>query len=178
MHHADYHDYILRQRRRREIADARDTARLLLAGWYAHGAHQADVLSPKIQIEENFHSLSTMPKLNKNVKDGYVMICSRLDETPRPVVLKLDYDLRPDGGLTYRMMYDQVRSALQLPAKASLRLSSWRPWFRYSNDIGGVPERSLLPSSGKDARALLGTTLFFYSYISLNRKNPHHLIHT
>ena len=191
-------DY-LRQRRRRELSDARDTARLLLAGWYAHGdreisdardtarlllagwyvrgAHRADVLSPEIQIEENFRSLATMPKLIKNVKDGYVMICSKLDETPRPVVLKLDYGIHPTGGLTYRMIYDQVRSALQLLPAASLRLASWRPWFRFSNDTGGVPQRCLLPSTAWDAdlpsrawdaRALLGTTLIFYPYISLS----------
>ena len=82
----------------------------------------------------------------------------------------LSYDnlLRwPRGRLTFRMLYAQIRASLALPRAASVRLCAWRPWYRFSNDVGGIPERALLPASDEDARSLIGTTLCYYPYTRL-----------
>ena len=50
------------------------------------------------------------------------MVSTLLDETPKPLIMILDYSSKGGGGLTYRQLHLQVRRSLDLPAGASLRM--------------------------------------------------------
>ena len=98
---------------------------------------------------------------------GFVMVCTPLDETPKPVICFEDRTRINVSSFTYRDLYAQLRVALKLRRADSLRLCSWRPWLRYAQCTGQIPERLLLPSHNADARNILGTTLFYYAYVKL-----------
>ena len=83
---------------------------------------------------------------------------------PKPIVITLEYGERHRGGLTYRQLHQQIRQALELEPKVSMRLRCHRPWCRYMLDMP-IPERSALPSHDAQCRHLLGTTLSCYLYV-------------
>jgi hypothetical protein len=149
---------------------ARSAAQQALKHWYQEGIQQADALHPQLQINDNLAAVASIPGWmeSKGRRNGYVMVCSNLDETPKPTLIKLDYNMRPSGGLSFRMLYSQIRASLKLKLGASLRMCPWRPWYRYSRETGRIPERVILPSTDGSAVYLLGTTIFYYSYVSLS----------
>ena len=140
-----------------------------LATWYEAGHKQAERLMASHQVDENLAVVSTIPNWIsvKGLRNGYVMLINALDESPRPVVIVIDYDTSFGGRVTFRSLYAQIRHFLQLPLAASLRLCSWRPWYRYIQALGCIPEHRVLPSRDGNARGLLGTTLCYHAYVSL-----------
>ena len=70
-----------------------------------------------------------------------------MDQTLEPIVLVLDYETVPSGGLTYRELHKQIRAALKLENKGSLRLIPFRPWYRYYTQSELVPEYRAIPCS-------------------------------
>ena len=98
---------------------------------------------------------------------GFVMVCKALDETPKPVICFGNSTRLHVCSFTYRDLYAQLRVALKLQRADSLRLCSWRPWLRYAQCTGQIPERLLLPSHNANARNILSTTLCWYAYVKL-----------
>ena len=149
---------------------ARLAAQELLTRCYKKGFQEAEKKCAQKQIEENLEMVASIPGWveAKGKRNGYVMVCTSIDETPRPIILELDYQLKPSGGLSYEMLFDQIRTALGLVPEASLRMCPWRPWYRYSQEPGQIPQRVALEARSKaDATSLLGTILCFYSYVRL-----------
>ena len=74
-----------------------------------------------VQINSNLKVVASIPgwQEKKGIRNGYVMMCSLLDATPRPLILVLDYQIA-GGGLTYRQLHRQVRESLGLEPKVSL----------------------------------------------------------
>ena len=56
------------------------------------------------------------------------MLDMLMSGTPRPVIVVLDYESKPCGGLTHRQLHRQIRMALELEPKVSMRLRCYRPW--------------------------------------------------
>ena len=133
-----------------------------LARWYEHGFHEADRRLPQMQRFQNFATVSTLP--NWNVNDRYIMLRHNLSGTTRPCILSLDH---PNGGLTYRELYAQVRAHLGLPMECSLRLVPYRPWYDHVTKSINVPERSALPARDSQCKCVFGTTLVYYAYVHL-----------
>ena len=87
---------------------------------------------------------------------------------PRPLILQLDYSAHRTGGLTYRQLHHQVRESLALEKKVSLRMCSFRPWYRYITQGFPLPENCALPAKDIQCRHLLGTTLLYATYVHRN----------
>ena len=156
-------------------AEAHAVARSALAGWYRRGFVAADSAIPKLQIETNLKIVSSIPGWQeaKGVRNGYVMLDMHFSGRLKPIVITLEYEERHRGsgtwmrgGLTYRQLHQQIRQALELEPKVSMRLRCHRPWCRYMLGMP-IPEQSALPSHDGQCRHLLGTTLFCYLYIHL-----------
>ena len=133
-----------------------------LARWYEHGFREADRRLPQMQKFQNFATVSRLP--NWNVNDRYIMLRHNLSGTTRPCILTLDH---PDGGLTYRELYAQVRAHLGLPMECSLRLVPYRPWYDHVTKSINVPERSALPAWDSQCKCVFATTLVYYAYVHL-----------
>ena len=156
-------------------ADAHAAARSALAGWYRCGFDAANSAIPKLQIETNLKMVSSIPgwREAKGERNGYVMLDMPLSGRLMPIVITLEYGERGRvsgtwirGGLTYRQLHQQIRQALELEPKVSMRLRCHRPWCRYMRGMP-IPEESALPSHDGQCRHLLGTTLSCYKYIHL-----------
>ena len=136
-----------------------------LARWYEHGFHEADRRLPQMQKIENLATVSRLPNWKQLVvNDSYVMLRHNLSGTTRPCFLTLDH---PDGRLTYRELYAQVRAHLGLPMECSLRLAPYRPWYDHVTTSINVPERSALPAGDGQCKCVFGTTLVYYAYVHL-----------
>ena len=150
-------------------AEAHAVARSALAGWYRRGFVAANSAIPKLQIETNLKIVSSIPGWPeaKGERNGYVMLDMPLSGRLMPIVIILEYGKsRIRGGLTYRQLHQQIRQALELEPKVSMRLRCHRPWCRYMLGMP-IPEESALPSHDGQCRHLLGTTLSCYKYIHL-----------
>ena len=95
------------------------------------------------------------------------MLTTLFNATLRPTFLVLDTALRFAGRLTYRQMHQQIREALGLESKHSLRLCPLRPWYRYMQTSFPIPEHRALPATDDQCTHLLGTTLLYWSYVHL-----------
>ena len=146
--------------------EARDVARSALREWYHRGFCKADSAIRKLQIESNLKIVKAIPgwQENKGNDNGYVMLDMWLSGAQRPVVVTLDYEQKACGGLTYRKLHEQIRMALELEPKVSMRLRRYRPWCRYILDMP-FPESSALPANDAQCTHLLGTTLWCYTYV-------------
>ena len=157
--------------RREEVqaSVAREAARGALKAWYDIGHNRANALLPNIQINSNLYEVGQIPgwQEQKGDRNGYVMLTSLLSGTQMPLIVVLDYEEKATGGLTYRRLHQQVREALQLESKCSLRLCPFKPWYRYMQKSFPVPEHKALPASEGQCRHLLGTTLIYYTYVHL-----------
>ena len=107
---------------------AKEAAKAALQYWYETGYSRADAKIPTLQIASNLAVVASIPgwQKTKGTRNGYIMMCNLLNETPRPVILRLDYKI-DGGGLTGRQLHLQVRAALGLEPKASLRMVPFRP---------------------------------------------------
>ena len=114
---------------RGEATAARTAAKQALCRWYANAYKCAERQFRLDQIESNLAEVSSIPgwQTQKGLRNGYVMLTS-LNGNRKPVILMLDYEARASGGLTYRQLHQQIRSALHLEGKVSLRMVAFRPW--------------------------------------------------
>ena len=96
---------------RQEEAIAKEAANLALQDWYMAGYKRANAIIPKMQIESNLKEVGAIPgwQVQKGQRNGYVMLTTVVDGTPRPTILELDYERKLTGGLTYRQLHQQVR---------------------------------------------------------------------
>ena len=149
-------------------AGAKNAAKLALEEWYKLGFSNADSAIRELQIESNLKIVKAIPgwQENKGNDTGYVMLDMWLSEAQRPVVVTLDYENKAWRGLTYRQPQEQIRLALELEPKVSMRLRCHRPWCRYMLDMH-IPGSSALPANDAQCRHLLGTTLSCWSYVHL-----------
>ena len=147
-------------------AGAKKAAKLALEEWYKRGFSNADSAIRELQIESNLKIVKAIPgwQENKGNDNGYVMLDMWLSGEQRPVVVTLDYNQKACGGLTYRQLHDQIRVALELEPKVSMRLRRYRPWCRYMLKKHPIPESSALPANDAQCTHLLGTTLWCYTY--------------
>ena len=144
----------------------RSIAKVVLQDWYSTGYSRANALMPRIQIDDNLKKVASIPgwEEEKGLKNGYVMLLSSLSGREAPVILQL----ARGGRITYRQLHHQVRAALQLEPKHSLRMCPFRPWYRHMTGSIPVPEKRALPASNGQCRHLLGTTLWYYCYVHLH----------
>ena len=156
------------------VAVAREAARNALGRWYTQGYTRADAAIPKMQVDVNLKVVASIPRWQeiKGPRNGYVMLTSIVQGTPRPVVLELDLDIRPSGRLTYRQLHRQIRGSLQLEGKHSLRICPFRPWYRYVQRGCPIPESRAIPATDAQCMHLLGTTLLYYAYVHLTDEGP------
>ena len=107
---------------------AKEAAKAALQYWYETGYSRADAKIPTLQIDSNLAVVASIPgwQKTKGTRNGYIMMCNLINDTPRPVILRLDYRIN-GGGLTGRQRHLQVRAALGLEPKVSLRMVPFRP---------------------------------------------------
>ena len=138
-----------------------------LQKWYTHGFYRAHDIIPQMQIDYNLQVVATIPGWleQKGRRNGYVMLTTLHHGTLRPTILVLDVGgWKPSGRLSYRQLHQQIREALRLESKHSLRLCSFRPWYRYMTRSFPVPEHLALPATDAQCMHLLGTTLLYWAY--------------
>ena len=144
---------------------ARAAAKDALEIWYKKGYSVANKRFPQEQQNENLITLASIPSWceRKGKRNGYIMLCTIFDETPKPTVLVLDYDSwsTPSGGLSYRTLYAQVRASLKLEPNDTLRMIPFRPWYRYYTHSHPL-QRLALPATDVQCRHLIGTTMLYY----------------
>ena len=147
-------------------AGAKYAAKLALEEWYQRGFSNANSAIRQLQIESNLKIVKAIPgwQEKKGNDNGYVMLDMWLSGAQKPVVVTLDYKQKACGGLTYRQLHDQIRMALELEPKVSMRLRRYRPWCRYMLKKHPIPESSALPAHDAQCTHLLGTTLWCYTY--------------
>ena len=112
--------------------------------------------------------------VRKDKKDGYRMMVTPLNWDPRPIILKLDYNLQSSsghitGGLSQGQLHCQIRQHLQLKPEDCLRIRQWRPWLMYMVKNFPIPESSEIFCENQQCRYLLGTTLLICWW-----KHDHH----
>ena len=148
---------------------AREAAVMALMGWYRRAFFCADAEVPKVQIDYNLSVVGSIPgwQNDKGVKNGFVMLTTVFDATPKPLIIRLDYETKPTGGLTGRQLHLQVRKELGLEPKVSLRMCPFRPWYRHFKNSFPVPEAEAIPARDSQCTALLGTTILYYTYVHL-----------
>ena len=143
---------------------ARETAVELLSGWVRRAFAKADERLYPLQVEDNLQQVSSIPGWmdKKGTANGYVMLTSMMDASLKPTILTLD-----SGGLTYRQLHEQLRTALNLERRVSLRVIRYRPWHRWITRSCPVPEMEALPCNDIRCRRVLGTTLLYWTYVHL-----------
>jgi len=149
-----------------EAYAARQVAKDLLRNWYTHGFNRANAIIPDMQKDSNLKLVAAMPawQKQKGPRNGYVMLTTLIHGGLRPTILVLDVEYKPSGRLSYRQLHQQNREALQLETKHSLRLCSFRPWYRYMTRSFPILEHRALPATDAQCTHLLGTTLLYWSY--------------
>jgi len=148
---------------------ANEAAKEALQEWYITGYWRANARIPSMQVEANLKEIASIRgwQERKGVRNGYVMLTTLLDATLKPTILDLDYERHRSGGLTYRQFHQQVRKALELEPKVSLRMCSFRHWYRHMQSNCPVPEHRALPAHDAQCAHLLGTTVLYYTYVHL-----------
>ena len=164
----------LKNRSLRREDFARAAAKAALWDWYETGYKRAMKKLPTMQIDSNLKKVASIPgwQEKKGIKHGYVMLASWFTGTLRPIILTLDYETKASGGLTHRQLYLQVREALGLELKASLRLCPSKPWYQHMRRSYPVPEHRALPASDSQCTHLRGTTLMYFPTCTLSDLSP------
>ena len=149
--------------------EAREAAQDALQSWYTTAYRRADAQIPALQIESNLAVVASIPgwQKTKGTRNGYIMVCSLLDATPRPLILQLNYQIA-GGGLTYRQLHRQVREGLGLEPKVSLRMVPFRPWHLHIRSSFPIREADAIRATDAQCKHLLGTTLMYYTYVHLS----------
>ena len=145
---------------------ARNAAKAALRHWYETAYSCANAIIPKMQINSNLKEVASIPgwQEQKGSRNGYVMLQNLASGERKPIILVLDYK---NGGLTHRQLHQQIREALGLELKVSLRMCPFRPWYRHVKKSFPIPEHCVLPATDDQCRHLLGTTLLYYTYVHL-----------
>ena len=148
---------------------AMKVAQAALRDWYTHGHNRANAIIPQMQIDSNLKEVAALPgwQAQQGARNGYVMLTTLVNGRLRPTILVLDIEHSPSGRLSYRQLHQQIREALCLESKHSLRLCSFRPWYRYMKASFPIPEHRALPATDDQCTHLLGTTLLYWSYAHL-----------
>ena len=164
----DWKAYEARAAVLRDESIAKEAAKAALQYWYETGYSRADAKTPTLQIDSNLKVVGSIPgwQETKGTRNGYIMLANLLNETLRPVILRLDYRIY-GGGLSGRELHLQVRAALGLEPKVSLRMVPFRPWYRHYRSSFPIPEAHAIPATDGQCRHLLGTTLLYYTYVHL-----------
>ena len=144
-------------------------AQAALRVWYTHGHNRANAIIPQMQIDSNLKEVAALPgwQAQQGVRNGYVMLTTLVHGRLKPTILVLDIEQSPTGRLSYRQLHQQIREALCLESKHSLRLCSFKPWYRYMQASFPIPEHHALPATDAQCTHLLGTTLLYWSYVHL-----------
>ena len=152
-----------------ERHNAETVAQDALKKWYRIGYQRAEESIPKMQRLSNLGIVASIPGWckQKGTRNGYVMLTSLLSGELRPVILALDYEIHPSGGLTRRQLHQQVRVALELEPKVSLRMRPSRPWYQHMQGRFPIPEHLAINALDHLCTHLLGTTLLYYTYVHL-----------
>ena len=66
-----------------------------------------------------------------------------------------------------QIVHQQIRKALELEKKHSLRICRWLPWTRHTVGDIPLPEDEVLPCNDTVCNGILGTTLLYYVYAHL-----------
>ena len=150
-------------------ATARGAARIALADWYGQCYRRADKTTPHLQRDANLEAVKSIPGWleKKGIRNGYIMVCTLLNATPKPLILELDYGTHASGGITLRQLHQQVRNKLELEPKVSLRMTPFRPWHRHLTKNFPIPEECALGARDVQCTHLLGTTILYYTYVHL-----------
>ena len=146
---------------------ARKEAGIALQGWYDKAFHLVDRhLIPEQQVKDNLKIVRGMTEWQqrKGVRNGYIMLCSLCDSTPKPMIVELDHA----GSVTFRQLHQQVRKWLNLPMEASLRMCPSRPWYRHFKTAEPVPEEKAIGAGDVRCTKLLGTTIL---YVYVHRRD-------
>ena len=148
---------------------AMKAAQAALRVWYTRGHNRANAIIPQMQIDSNLKEVAALPgwQAQQGLRNGYVMLTTLVHGRLRPTILVLDIEHSPSGRLSYRQLHQQIRKALFLESKHSLRLCSFRPWYRYMQASFPIPEHRALPATDDQCTHLLGTTLLYWSYAHL-----------
>ena len=162
-----------RTQREKDRALAQLVARDALARWYEDSASRVDIMTPGLQIDANLRQVATIPGWveRTGLRNGFVMICTPVNMTPRPVVIKLDYSRKSSGGVTGRQLHKQIRDELGLEKKVSLRMCPLRPWHRHVVSGTPVSEQRAIPANDVQLKRILGTTLLYYAYVHLRESD-------
>ena len=71
--------------------------------------------------------------------------------------------------MTVRQLHQQIRNALELENKHSVRICRWLPWiWVFRGDDIPLPEHEALPCNDRVCNGILGTTLADYVYDHLS----------
>ena len=145
---------------------ARNAAKAALQHWYQKGFYRANAIIPEMQINSNLKEVASIPgwQEQKGSRNGYVMLTTLVGGTLKPIILVLDYE---NGGLTHRQLHQQIRKALGLEPKVSLKMCPLRPWYRHVKKSFPIPEHCVLLATDDQCTHLLGTTLLYYPYVHL-----------
>ena len=148
---------------------AMKAAQAALRVWYTHGHNHANTIIPQMQIDSNRKEVAAIPgwQTQIGVRNGFVMLTTLVHGRLRPTILVLDIEQSPTGRLSYRQLHQQIRADLCLESKHSLRLCSFKPWYRYMQASFPIPEHRALPATDDQCTHLLGTTLLYWSYAHL-----------
>ena len=146
---------------------AKRAAKAALQDWYWRGYVKASQLLPELQKRANLETVASIPGWHekKGPKNGFVMLVTLQNGIESPFILKLDNDQHPQGSLTYRQLYQQIREGLELEKKVSLRLCPFRPWYRHITKSFPLHDHAVIPAHNAQCTHLLGTTLVYYTYV-------------
>ena len=139
---------------------AMKAAQAALRVWYTRGFNRANAIIPQMQIDSNLKEVAAIPgwQAQKGVRNGYVMLTTLVHGRLRPTILVLDIEHSPSGRLSYRLLHQQIREALCLESKHSLRLCSFKHWYRYMQASFPIPEHHALPATDAQCTCLLYTS--------------------
>ena len=150
---------------------ARKVAMHALEKWYYRAFCNVEQSIVREQQDENLLLVKQMPdwQKRKGKKHGYIMIVTPANLEPRPIILQLDYNcaspsFHPTGGITNRLLQQQICVHLELTSGFEIRIRKYRPWLRHQVKNFWIPESSALPCNDRQCRHLLGTTLLIWAY--------------
>ena len=150
-----------------QAAAAKDAAKGALQHWYERCHYRANVIIPKMQIDSNLKEVATIPGWleQKGLRNGYVMLINFISGTKKPMIVLLDFEYHRSGGLTGHQLHQQTRQFLGLELKHSLRMVSYRPWYRYIQSSHPLAEHRAVQATNAQCKHVLGTTLLYWPYV-------------
>ena len=123
-----------------------------------------------LPVQQKCENELLLQKQDATVRPGcnqpaYVMIVTVFDLSPRMIKLSLDYANDSAGAITARSLHKQLRKALNVDMKVSVRVCPFRPWFMHMTKSFCVPEHRALAADDRSCSHLLGTTMIVHRYV-------------